>query len=581
MRKVRLLTLLTLQLALLMPSWSPAHALNIEAEKEKYPVLFSMKTELDRNFAAMKSQGSSPVYFLAYRGLEGEHTSVSGKWGSLSDRSDPMRFRFAQVELRVGSPKLDNSHILRGYNDSSVHVVSETLPIDNNDIALRTILWRLSDKAFWMAQKRFALIKANKDVKVEELDQSDDFTIEQPQTFAAEPLNYNVNREEWEEKIRRLSGVFNKFPEIKDSYVRFTCGAQVNYLVSSEGSCIQDTCKSNIVSIYADTVANDGMVLWLFDRFEANNLNDLPSEEALTTKIEDMANKLKVLRTAPLAEPFVGPAILNGKAAAVFFHETLGHRLEGHRQKDEGEGRTFKEKVGTQILPNFISIVDDPSRFKLNDTELSGYYKFDDEGVPSRPVTLVDHGKLKGFLMSRSPVSGYPHSNGHGRCNYGTPPCARQGNLMVVADQSKTISYDQLRAKLIDEMKKQGKSYGLIFDEIAGGSTMTQVGEPQLFRLYPLLVTKVYADGRKDEMIRGVDIVGTPLASLEQIEAASNETQIFNGECGAESGWISVSASAPSLLVKTIEVQRKQKSDEKPPLLPDPSIIQAGAQERK
>ncbi len=256
-RKVRLLALLTLLLALFMPYSCPAYALNLEAEKEKYPVLFSMKTELDRNFAAMKSQGSSPVYFLAYRGLEGEHTSVSGKWGALSDRSDPMRFRFAQVELRVGSPKLDNSHILRGYNDSSVHVASETLPIDNNDIALRTILWRLSDKAFWMAQKRFALIKANKDVKVEELDQSDDFAMEQPQSFAAEPLNYKVDREEWEEKIRRLSGVFNKFPEIKDSYVRFTCGAQVNYLVSSEGSCIQDTCKSNIVSIYADTVAND------------------------------------------------------------------------------------------------------------------------------------------------------------------------------------------------------------------------------------------------------------------------------------------------------------------------------------
>lgn len=562
---------LALLIVLAVTTSPPVCAVRIEDEKDKYPVLASMKKELDRNFSAMKSQGAAPVYFLAYRGLEGEHTSVSGKWGALSDKSDPTKFRFAQVELRVGSPKLDNSHNLRGYNDTSVHVISDSLPMDNNDISLRTILWRLTDKAFWMAQKRFALVKASKDVKVEEQDQSDDFAVEKPETAAAEPMTYKVDQAEWEDKIRRLSGEFNKYPEIKDSYVRFTCGSQVNYLVTSDGAYIQDACKSHIVSIYADTVANDGMVLWLYDRFEQTVLDELPSEEALKAKIDQMAQRLKALRTAPLAEPFVGPAILNGKAAAVFFHETLGHRLEGHRQKDEGEGRTFKEKVGTQILPEFISIIDDPSKFKLNNTELSGYYKFDDEGIPARPVTLVDHGKLKGFLMSRSPIAGYPHSNGHGRCNYGTPPCARQGNLMVVADSNKTITYDQLRAKLIEEIKKQGKSYGLIFDEIAGGSTMTQVGEPQLFRLFPLIVTKVYADGRKDELLRGVDIVGTPLASLEQITAASDETQIFNGECGAESGWVSVSASAPSLLVKTIEVQRKQKSDEKPPLLPDPS----------
>ena len=296
----------------------------------------------------------------------------------------------------------------------------------------------------------------------------------------------------------------------------------------------------------------------------------MPSEAVLTEKIETMAKRLTELTRAPLAEPFVGPAILSGRAAGVFFHEILGHRLEGHRQKDEEEGRTFKEKVGTRIMPVFISVVDDPSCTRLNGIELSGAYKYDDEGIASRKTVLVDNGVLKTFLMSRTPVEGIPHSNGHGRCDYVNAPCARQGNLMVIADGERRVSPDELKEMLRQEAKRQGKPYGLYFDEMAGGSTFTQADQPQLYKLYPLVVTRVYADGRPDELIRGVDIVGTPLASLENILGAADDLGVFNGVCGAESGSVPVSASSPSLLIHTIEVQRKPKSDDKPALLPPP-----------
>ncbi|HEU4333295.1 MAG TPA: metallopeptidase TldD-related protein, partial [Candidatus Eisenbacteria bacterium] len=281
-----------------------------------------------------------------------------------------------------------------------------------------------------------------------------------------------------------------------------------------------------------------------------------------------LAKDLDDLRKAPLAEPYAGPAILRPRAAGVFFHEIFGHRIEGHRQKDEDEGRTFAKKVGQAVMPAFITVIDDPTRAKHAGKELNGAYKFDDEGVESQKVVLVDKGVLKTFLMGRSPVRNVPKSNGHGRCSPGNRPVARQGNLIV--DSSQRVTYAKLREMLVEELKKQGKPYGLIFDDIAGGFTFTQTFVPQAFKLLPLRVWKVHADGTADQLLRGVDLVGTPLASLERILGAGDDDDVFNGTCGAESGWVPVSAASPSLLVATIEVERQRKGQDKPPLLPAP-----------
>ena len=87
---------------------------------------------------------------------------------------------------------------------------------------------------------------------------------------------------------------------------------------------------------------------------------------------------------------------------------------------------------------------------------------------------------------------------------------------------------------------------------------------------------KIFADGRPDELVRGVDLIGTPLTTFNNIVAAADDLGIFNGVCGAESGGVPVSASAPSILVSAIEVQKKQKSQAKPPLLSDPTIQSEG-----
>jgi predicted Zn-dependent protease len=343
-----------------------------------------------------------------------------------------------------------------------------------------------------------------------------------------------------------------------------------SYFVSSEGSKVETPGLMARLVVEADTRAADGMDLIRVETFESTKPDGLPSEQELAAKEEKMASDLKALREAPLAEPFDGPALLSGRAAAVFFHEVLGHRLEGHRQRGETEGQTFTKKVNQPILPNFLSVYDDPTLQSMNGTPLAGSYTHDDEGVPAQHVSLIQDGILKNFLMSRMPIANFSQSNGHGRHQPGFMPTGRQGNLVV--ESSKTVKDSELRGKLIEEIKKAGKPYGLYFEDVQGGFTLTTRELPQAFQVLPVIVWRVYADGRPDQLVRGVDIVGTPLASLNRIILTGDTTQVFNGVCGAESGSVPVSASAPAMLFSEMEVQKRMASHERPPILPAPGF---------
>jgi predicted Zn-dependent protease len=220
------------------------------------------------------------------------------------------------------------------------------------------------------------------------------------------------------------------------------------------------------------------------------------------------------------------------------------------------------------VLPDFISVFDDPTLKQIGGVDLNGTYAFDDDGVAAQRVTVVDKGILKNFLLSRSPVAGFEQSNGHGRKAPGYGSVGRQGNLIV--ESSKTVNEAALRQMLIDEAKRQGKQFGLLFKDISGGFTTTTRSSPQAFQVTPIMVYRIYVDGRPDELVRGVDLIGTPLTSFSKIVAAGDKQEVFNGFCGAESGYVPVSAVAPSILTTQIEVQKKSKSSERPPILPPP-----------
>ncbi len=542
------------------------------AQAQPGVLLTALRKELDRSMAKLKVSGEAPLYFLSYSVYDTTSVTVSSDYGAVGTKGIKDRNRFLDIDLRVGSPHIDNTHKIRG--GSFLDILRSSgggmplFPIEDDESAIRTALWLRTDAAYKSAQETFRKVKTNRDVKVEEEDSSDDFSMAKPQTESGALTPFPVERADWDARLRRLSKIYKEYPAVQDSNIEFTATQTVRTLVNSEGTNIQDQRTQYRIFSTVTSVADDGMKVWLYDGIEGTSLADVSNDAALEKMVHKLGDELTALRAAPKAEPYAGPAILKAKAAGVFFHEIFGHRIEGHRQKDEDEGRTFAKKLGTQVMPTFINVSDDPTRQRFGKVQLNGYYKFDDEGVPAQKVILVDNGILKTFLMSRSPVKGVSQSNGHGRCSPGNQPVARQANLIV--DSSKRVPYAKLRETLIEEVKKQGKPYGLIFDEVAGGFTMTHSFMPQAYSLLPLRVWRVYTDGRPDQLLRGVNLVGTPLASLERIQSAADDDDTFNGTCGAESGWVPVSATSPSLLVGTIEVELQNKAQDKPPLLPAP-----------
>jgi TldD protein len=547
-----------------------------DAPVKRSPLLAAMQAELGRSLKTFGAQDPA-AYYLGYTITDTQRVNVSGSNGALLN-SDENRNRWLEVSIRTGTYQLDNTHKV-GERQSQSGGPGTSVPIDDDAEVLRRAIWLESDKQYRTAAEELIKIKTGKEVKVDSVEgRAPDFSREEPRTYIGAQVSIAVDRKPWEDRVREYTAVFRDSTAIINSIVTFTAQAQNVYQVTSEGTQLQFGQIRYRLELFIQGKAPDGMDIDRFYNFDWVNPVDAPDDKAVAAAQASMRKELEGLVRAPINDPTVGPALLTGRAAAVFFHEVFGHRAEGHRQKDVAEGQTFAKKVGEPILPEFLSIVDDTTMKKLGSEDLLGYYQFDDEGVPAQRVTLVDHGVLKNFEMSRSPLVGFPHSNGHGRRQLGATPVSRQGNLIV--QSSKTVTNAQLRAKLIELIKAQGKPYGLLIDDIAGGFTFTGRGQPQAFQVLPLVVYKVYADGRPDELVRGVDIVGTPLAALTKIVATGDAPEVFNGYCGAESGSVPVAAASPAILTSELEVQKKETSTDRPPILPPPAhdTVKTGGQ---
>jgi TldD protein len=528
-------------------------------------VMTAMQAEMARATKELAKSESAP-YYMSYTVYDQDLTVLVGAYGSLLTDATLKR-RQADVVMRVGDPKLDNTH---GQSRSS-GMSSGTLPLSDDQDAIARTLWELTDREYKRAAPAFLDVRTRMAVRAKEEDDSPDFSKEAAATHVSGPTTAPAfDRTAWENEIRRLSGAFRKYPDVYTATVVMQVADSKSRMVTSEGGSIESPSYSVRMVMEASTRADDGMDLLRVETFQAPAAEGLPSEAELTAKISKMADDLKALKAASVAEPYDGPALLSGRAAAVFFHEVLGHRLEGHRQRDEDEGQTFTKKIGQEVLPTFLSVSDDPTTSQMAGVKLAGTYDYDNEGVPARRVDVIKDGVLQNFLMSRMPIKGFDNSNGHGRNQPGLMATGRQGNLIVTSTQS--VPEAQMRQKLIDEVKKQGKPYGLYFDDIQGGFTLTTRSLPQAFQVLPVIVYKVYADGRPDELVRGVDIVGTPLAALTRILMTGDQQHVFNGVCGAESGQVPVSAVAPAMLFSEMEVQKRQHSHDRPPILPAPGF---------
>ena len=529
-------------------------------------VLKAMKAELDRS---MEILGDEPVppYFLSYEITETTGRSAGAQFGALVF-SNSSRGRVLDIDLRVGDYGLDNTRPLRGRGGFSFFGNDRvSAPVEDDADAIRALLWHETDKRYKRALEELTTVKTDVQVTVEAEDKAGDFSREEPSKGfeAARPIEADLA--DWEKKVQRYTAPFARFGDFYQARASFSANVETRWFVNSDGSEIQTSETLYRLFISASTKAEDGMVLPLYKSYIALTPESLPDDETVARDVANMVETLLALRDAPLVEPYTGPAILSGEASGVFFHEILGHRLEGHRQKLEDEGQTFKKLLNERVLPASFSVHFDPTMTRHGGTDLAGTYRFDNQGIPARRVTVIDKGILKAFLLSRRPIDGFPRSNGHGRKQAGFKPVARQSNLIVeVADP---LTADELKGELLAAIEADGKPFGLRFEAIQGGFTTTGRFMPNSFNVTPLVVYRVYPDG-PEELVRGVDLIGTPLTTFSKVAAGDDQIAVFNGTCGAESGGVPVSAASPSILVSQIEVQKKGKSQDRPPLLPAP-----------
>lgn len=538
------------------------------------PVLETMKGELHRSYEFLK-KSPVPPYFISYQLTDNHAISVASSFGSLTQSSDS-HTRLLDLDLRVGSYQVDNTHSIDEDNFAQTQYgqFHAPVPLEDDPQVLAVALWLQTDRYYKMAKQRYEAVETANHVQKQKEDLSPDFSAAPAEQYSEPLAELHFDRARWEQKIREYGQGFLGNPDLLDASVSAMGELETRRYVNTDGSEIRISSPLYRLNITAVIKATDGERLPLYRTFMSLSPEGLPSGEEVKKIVSEMVDVLKKMRSAPVGDAYTGPAILSGRASAVFFHEIFGHRIEGDRLKNDNDAQTFKKKIDQPILPAFLSVSSDPTMRRYHGTDLVGYYPFDDEGVKARRVAVVDKGIFKSFLLSRSPMEHFPVSNGHGRRQQGNPVEARQSVLLV--ESSTAVPRAALKKMLIERVKASNKPYGLLFDDIEGGFTFTERSIPNSFSIMPTVVYRVYPDGR-EELIRGLDLIGTPLIAFSKISAADDDTGVFNGICGARSGWVPVSAIAPGLLVDQIEVQRKEKSQETEPIMANPAADAASS----
>jgi TldD protein len=570
--------LLAVALAAASPGPAADAPLPAAARDDRLEVLAAMTEELARSTERLKLGGYESPYFVSYQVKDVSRNEVGGRYGALFE--DAQRHdRNLYVDVRVGSYVFDSSSpddtsIILGDSSPSWYAPKDA-PLEGDATALRNALWLATDERYKEALASYFKKKSREVYRQDEPNRPPSFSREAPVKHVDRRKPFPFDRERWKAVVRESTALFKAHPEVFDSSVKVVAERQVRWFASSEGSAL--VTEQTVYGLHVAAVARapDGQLLENGRDFYARVEAELPTPAVVKAAVAKVIGELEALRRAPAIDPYTGPAILEPEATGVLFHEAVGHRLEGERLDDDKEGQTYKGQIGQRVLPPFLTIVDDPTLESVGGVTLNGTYAFDEQGVPARRTVLVNGGKLETYLLSRKPVKPFERSNGHGRSQGSRPPMARMANLVV--ESSKRLPMPELKKLLMAEARRQGKPYGLVIRDITGGNTNTTSYGYQAFKGTPRLVYRVDAATGREELVRGVELVGTPLASVNKVLATSDEVKVFNGYCGAESGYVPVSTVAPAALVGELELQRAGRARERSPVLPSPW---AGAPER-
>lgn len=533
-------------------------------------VLRALRKEIDRSMAGLRLPGHPRPYFLSHLVKRTRSVDVWGKYGSVySSRADDRTSIY--TEVRVGShgsdQTVDGGLDVDLSEEQSYDWVEGPVELDAD--ALRYSLWRLTQFKYEEAlhhyyDKRKLQIEQRLDGR------SGHFTRERPYRFYQPTRRPSLPVDAWREIIRRQTVGFKRQRDLIDPHIEYRAWIQDRYFASSEGSEFVTQATFHEVLVKSWIQSDDGKYHSLHRLFYSRRPAGLPDEDRIAAAAAELIRDLRQLRDAPILSPYEGPALLSGSAAGLLFHEALGHRLEGERLMSRSEGQTFSSRLGQSILPAGIRVLDDPSRRRFRGEDLYGHYEVDDEGVAARPVTLVEDGVLVDFLLSRTTGRRFKASNGHGRNATFEDPMARMANLIVEGADRRP--WAELKARLIDEVRARGLEFGVIIKDVEAGETATSSYDFQAFKGVPTEVFKVDAATGAETRVRGVEFIGTPLASLQRILAVGDEDHVDNSYCVAESGAVPVSTVAPPILVSQIELQKARSQSYQSPILPAPWV---------
>ncbi len=531
-----------------------------------------LSAEMKRSFKTLKKL-SPPVYYLSYTYQNLVSTVLEVREGGIAWNSQSA-FPELAVLARVGSVKMDNTRTRKKTEaswSSEYGLTVFNLPtISGQGTAFTRAVWRATQQAVEKAQQDFSAVQSDTQTSSDRKDTSDDFTFPPKSTFCRNEKLGAFDLEKIKQLLLKASALTQGKTFVLDSSFVFSAKEGSRYFVDSVGTQLKTPIRYGRMAFSVSGQTADGQEIERFKSYDVLAGEELPTEEEFLATVQREIAILDQLLSAPIQEPIAVPAILKNRAMSVFLHEVLGHRLEGTALKSDTSSETFLQKIGQQIMPSFLSVVDDPSLPRFNGKPLRGFYEYDDEGVKSFPVVLVENGVLKNFLMSSTPLNGFTVSNAHGRGELSRRAVARMGNIRIFSSQA--VPYAELEKQLIAEVQKQGKPYGLIVEDLSGGFTFSQASMPQAFTLKADLVYRLYPDGHK-EIVRGAKVGGTPLEAFNAILAAADDDDVFNGSCGAESGYVPQANIAPSMLFTNLNFEKKEKTSQKLPLLPPPSEV--------
>jgi len=575
----------------------------------------AMRDEMARSKGRLQLQippSGKPVrpYYIEYRLLDMDVREVVAEFGALLTTGHN-RQRLMNVAARVGDYKLDSSNFISEEGFRGFIGPSGTVGIDRDYDSLRQDLWIATDQAFKEAVETYSRKEAYLSSLARPSD-IDDFAKVQAIQHVEPLANSDWSNRNWEEEARETSAALRAFPQIYESRVTYYLVYMTEYLLTSEGTEVRANHSFAAIEAGMNTLADDGMQVNHYYSTYAPRPADLPNVEAVRKQLNVAGSELMGMRAAPTASDYTGPVLFESRAAAALVAQVLGPSLSGARppvafqavveqlMSSLGARSDWSGKVGARVLPETVSLSDDPSAKDYKGSLLIGGYAIDEEGVPAEKVAIVSNGKLKNLLMSRRPGPDFEASNGHGRAAFGVDARPTMSNLFFTSTE--TLSKDELKKKFLDACRAEKLDYCLVVRQMDNPSIsilhqddftelLASFGGNAATDRLPLVVYRVHVSDGREELVRGARITGFSPRTLRNIEGIGNDDYVYNymqnqsagvagtalGAFGTAQNGVPASVVAPSLLFEEVEVRGARGEPKRLPILPEPPMTPKGS----